>query len=170
MMADTNIIYEHKAFDQTHLSVAHGETKYGQATYAWTDQGLCWFGFGDNTAHISKRFSAVLDVQDQGQPIPDMPIVLYGTDFQRSVWKALLEVPHAQTRTYKDIATAIGKPNAVRAVGTAIGRNPISLYIPCHRIVRSDGNIGHYLWGANLKQKILDAEKINVDGAHSAPS
>jgi AraC family transcriptional regulator of adaptative response/methylated-DNA-[protein]-cysteine methyltransferase len=84
---------------------------------------------------------------------------LKGTDFQRSVWTALLEVPHGATTSYAAIASAIGKPKAVRAVGTAVGANPVSLLIPCHRVLRSDGTIGGYRWGVDRKQAILDAEQ-----------
>ena len=85
-----------------------------------------------------------------------------GTPFQQSVWKALQEIPEGETRTYAQIADAIGKPKAVRAVGTAIGANPIAYLIPCHRVVRTDGGLGGYRWGLALKQQMLQAERVGI--------
>ena len=85
-----------------------------------------------------------------------------GTPFQESVWKALLEIPKGETRTYAQIADAIGSPKAVRAVGTAIGANPIAYLIPCHRVVRADGGLGGYRWGLAIKQKMLQTEGVNI--------
>ncbi|MDP4840529.1 MAG: methylated-DNA--[protein]-cysteine S-methyltransferase [Alphaproteobacteria bacterium] len=82
-----------------------------------------------------------------------------GTKFQHDVWKALEGIPRGETRSYSDVARAIGRPRAVRAVGTAIGHNPISLLIPCHRVLYSNGAIGNYRWGSALKKKLLDYEK-----------
>jgi len=85
---------------------------------------------------------------------------LYGTAFQLKVWQALLKIPEGQTTTYADIAKAINKPKAIRAVGTAIGKNPISILIPCHRVLRTDGGIGGYAWGIDIKKKLLEFEMI----------
>lgn len=85
-----------------------------------------------------------------------------GTSFQQLVWKALQEIPAGETRTYAQIANAIGKPKAVRAVGTAIRANPIAYLIPCHRVVRTDGGFGGYRWGLEIKQKMLRAEGVNL--------
>lgn len=85
-----------------------------------------------------------------------------GTSFQQSVWKALLDIPQGETRTYAQIADAIGRPKAVRAVGTAIGANPIAYLIPCHRVVRADGGLGGYRWGLAIKQKMLQTEGVNI--------
>lgn len=93
--------------------------------------------------------------------IPEL--VLTGTEFQKSVWKALLEIPVGKTVTYTQIATAIGRPKAVRAVGTAIGANPIAILIPCHRVVRTDGNLGGYRWGIDLKKEILRNEGCIIE-------
>jgi len=89
-----------------------------------------------------------------------IPLNPQGTSFQQSVWKALQEIPAGETRTYAWIADAIGKPKAVRAVGTAIGANPIAYVIPCHRVVRSGGGLGGYRWGLPIKQKMLQSEGI----------
>lgn len=86
-------------------------------------------------------------------------LCLDGTDFQKSVWRALLDVPGGQTASYAAIAEKIGRPRALRAVGSAVGANPVSLLLPCHRIVRSDGQLGNYRWGMDRKQGLLDAEQ-----------
>ena len=83
---------------------------------------------------------------------------LGGTDFQKSVWKALLEIPYGQTSSYKQIANLIGNPKAMRAVGTACGNNPFLIIIPCHRIVKSDGSLGGFAYGSEVKKKLLKLE------------
>lgn len=83
---------------------------------------------------------------------------LGGTDFQKSVWKALLEIPYGQTSSYKQIANLIGNPKAVRAIGTACGNNPFLIIIPCHRIVKSDGSLGGFAYGSEIKKKLLKLE------------
>lgn len=85
-------------------------------------------------------------------------ILLFGTEFQKKVWNALLKIPFGQTCTYQQIAKQIQNPKATRAVGTAIGSNSIALLIPCHRVIPSAGGVGQYHWGTDLKKKILDYE------------
>jgi AraC family transcriptional regulator of adaptative response/methylated-DNA-[protein]-cysteine methyltransferase len=87
-----------------------------------------------------------------------LPLDILGTVFQQRVWAQLRRIPRGETRTYKDIATAIGAPKAVRAVGSACGANPVALVIPCHRALRSDGGLGGYAWGVNRKQSLLQLE------------
>lgn len=82
-----------------------------------------------------------------------------GTDFQKSVWKALNQIPFGETVSYKAIAERIGNPKANRAVGTAVGANPISVIIPCHRVIQASGTAGNYRWGADRKLRLLDAEQ-----------
>ena len=89
----------------------------------------------------------------------DLPLDLRGTTFQRTVWKALCEIPYGATRTYADVARAVGNPNAVRAVGTANGANPIPLVVPCHRVVASGGKLGGYGGGLDLKRRLLAMEQ-----------
>ena len=85
---------------------------------------------------------------------------LEGTNFQRTVWKEISKIPFGETRTYKDLAIAIGKPNSSRAVANACGKNPYPVIIPCHRVIRSDGKLGGYsgVGGIKRKQKLLDME------------
>jgi AraC family transcriptional regulator, regulatory protein of adaptative response / methylated-DNA-[protein]-cysteine methyltransferase len=87
---------------------------------------------------------------------------LMGTKFQLEVWDALLQIPFASTITYGSIAQKIGKPKAFRAVGTAVGHNPIFILIPCHRVLPATGKIGDYLWGSALKETILKWEKAQI--------
>jgi len=79
--------------------------------------------------------------------------------FQRRVWDELRRIPRGETRTYQEIARAIGAPAAVRAVGSACGANPVALVVPCHRAVRTDGGLGGYAWGLKRKKKLLALEK-----------
>ena len=85
-----------------------------------------------------------------------------GTPFQKEVWQALLNIPLKETTSYGKIAEGVGRPKASRAVGTAIGSNPISLIIPCHRVITSNGKLGGYRWNVDRKQRILDWEKENI--------
>jgi len=83
-----------------------------------------------------------------------------GTPFQKKVWKELLKIPSGQTVSYRDIARRIGHPKAFRAVGNAVGKNPLPITIPCHRVIRCDGKIGGYSGGAGKKRRLLAREKI----------
>ncbi len=88
----------------------------------------------------------------------DLPLETNGTQFQRAVWEAIYKISFGEVCTYKDIAIEIGHPNAYRAVGTAIGRNPISIVIPCHRVIGSDGGLAGFAGGLNRKRILLDIE------------
>jgi len=88
----------------------------------------------------------------------DFPLDLRGTDFQVACWRALLAIPCSETRTYADIARAIHKPNAFRAVGMANNRNPIAIVVPCHRVIASDGSLCGYGGGLDIKRKLLELE------------
>jgi len=83
---------------------------------------------------------------------------LPGTAFQKQVWLQVALIPHGETMSYGDIAKRIGRPKAVRAVGTAVGKNPVPLVIPCHRVVPSSGGIGNYHYGSDMKQSLLNLE------------
>jgi methylated-DNA-[protein]-cysteine S-methyltransferase len=88
----------------------------------------------------------------------NLPLDLRGTDFQKSCWRELLRIPYGETRTYADIARAIGKPNAFRAVGMANHDNPIAIIVPCHRVLASNGGLCGYGGGLDIKQKLLELE------------
>lgn len=89
----------------------------------------------------------------------DLPLGLTGTSFQREVWKKLLEIPFGETISYKTLASGVGRPGASRAVGTANGQNSIPLIIPCHRVISSDGSLGGYSGGLEIKKALLAKEK-----------
>lgn len=92
----------------------------------------------------------------------DFPYVLRGTEFQRKVWKALREIPYGRTRTYGEVAAAVGNPKAARAVGMANHNNPVLLAVPCHRVVGADGSLTGYGAGLDMKEALLRLEKQNV--------
>ena len=88
----------------------------------------------------------------------DLPLRLYGTDFQAVVWRALREIPYGETRSYADVARRIGRPTAVRAVGHANGQNPLAIVVPCHRVIGADGSLTGYAGGLELKRALLELE------------
>ena len=157
----------------------------GYLLVATTNKGICAVKLGDEAddlerilinefhqAHIVRDdhtqkdwVQAILDLIAGGEPHLDLPLDVRGTAFQKQVWQALQKIPYGETRTYAEIAGDIGKPQAVRAVGSACGANPIALIVPCHRVLRSDGSLGGYHWGIERKQKLLAQElKLRKDG------
>ncbi|MBP2474447.1 methylated-DNA-[protein]-cysteine S-methyltransferase [Crossiella equi] len=96
----------------------------------------------------------------------DLPMSLHGTEFQRSVWQLLLEIPYGETATYGELAQRLGKPNAARAVGLANGKNPVSIIVPCHRVIGSTGDLTGYGGGLATKRRLLDFER----GAGTGPA
>ena len=92
-----------------------------------------------------------------------MPCVPQGTDFQKRVWEALIQIPYGETRTYKEIAAAAGNPKASRAVGMANNRNPIPIIIPCHRVIGTNGSLTGYAGGLKVKEYLLKLERENCD-------
>ena len=109
---------------------------------------------------LTNRAAAQIDEYLSGKRREfDVPLKPHGTDFQQSVWKALQEIPYGETRSYKQVAEAIGNPDASRAVGMANNKNPIWVMIPCHRVIGADGSLTGYGGGMDMKQKLLDVEK-----------
>lgn len=159
---------------------AFTETSLGEVLIASDEQGLCFMGFTEeNRAEaledLERRIKPASLVEDKSdQWITQvhawlsagmigehhLPLSLHGTPFQVAVWKALLEIPYGTVVSYQAIARAIGRPKAVRAVGTAIGRNNLSILIPCHRVLTTSGGIGGYRWGIARKQRLLEQEGI----------
>jgi AraC family transcriptional regulator of adaptative response/methylated-DNA-[protein]-cysteine methyltransferase len=92
----------------------------------------------------------------------DLPLDVRATAFQRRVWEALRRIPYGTTRSYAEIARAIGKPSATRAVARACATNPAALVIPCHRVVRADGGLGGYRWGVARKRALLEQERADT--------
>jgi len=105
----------------------------------------------------------ILSYLEKGVPLNDAEVaILRGTEFQKSVWRAALNIPYGKTRSYGWIAEKIKKPDASRAVGNALGENPVPLFIPCHRVVRSDGAMGGFTGGCNIKERLLSIEARGI--------
>ena len=160
------------------ISAGFHDSPFGEALIATTDRGVAGLTFHDGnrkaalrdlaarwpnatieerprvTASIASRVFSALEIRDPEGLVP-LGLLVRGTNFQVKVWRALLQIPVGSVATYEDIATAIGAPSAVRAVGTAIGRNPVAFLIPCHRVIRTTGAIGGYRWGLPRKRAML---------------
>jgi len=149
----------------------------GRLTCVAGPRGICLLlhgtQAGDDEALIREEFPhAILERDDramrdvmralqtiaQGKQAPELPVDVTGTAFQARVWAALREIPFGETRSYADIAEEIGEPAAIRAVGSACGANRVPLTIPCHRVVRTDGSLGGFGWGLEVKEHLLDVE------------
>ena len=150
-----------------------------------TDRGVCKVSLGDQPGPLIDDLSAEFDNaerlrDDDGlgfwverivaylegwQPDINLPLDLRATAFQLKVWRELQAIPLGETRSYSEIAVAIGQPSASRAVANACARNPVALLIPCHRIIRADSSLGGYRWGIERKRALLDIEKRSLDTA-----
>jgi len=150
----------------------------GQLLVAATERGLCRISFGDNATTLERalraEFPAAAIAPDDGTlkawvaritahldgraPRIDLPLDVRATAFQRRVWEALQRIPYGSTRSYSAIARDIGKPTAARAVARACATNPVAIVVPCHRVVREDGELGGYRWGLKRKQALLARE------------
>ena len=146
----------------------------GPMLVAATAKGICRLSFDEGEEALVTRFPNATIIADDGtiadlvegalravrypQAMPDLPLDVAGTAFQQAVWQELRRIPPGETRSYAAIAAAVGKSGAVRAAGSANGANPVSVLIPCHRVVRSDGSLGGYAYGLDRKQQLLDAE------------
>jgi AraC family transcriptional regulator of adaptative response/methylated-DNA-[protein]-cysteine methyltransferase len=147
-----------------------------------TDRGLCGLAFAAETgpdaamADLRRRWPKASFVEDPEALAPDVRAAfaqkgethlhLIGAPFQIKVWEALLAVPSGHVTSYSEIASAIGTPKAVRAVGTAVGRNPVSWLIPCHRALRKSGELGGYHWGLPVKRALLAWEAARADSSN----
>ena len=164
------------------ISWAVVETPFGQGFIAETEKGICMLAFSDDTGRSLEQLKteypqAVFEnnLGKNGQrvkhyfttweiPKDKIGLDIKGTPFQIQVWKALLQIPAAQHVAYQDIARAIKKPKALRAVGTAIGKNPVAYLIPCHRVINANGESGKYHWGSSRKVAINGYERIHFEG------
>lgn len=155
------------------IRFAIADSQLGPLLVAATDKGICSLNFDDDEQRLRARFPNATILPDDGTIAPlvhkamavvrspaahDLPIDVQGTAFQEKVWRELRKIPLGETRSYADIAAAIGDPNATRAVGTANGSNPVAVLVPCHRVIRSDGSLGGYAGGLDRKRKLLAAE------------
>ena len=157
----------------------------GPLLVAATDKGICRLTFDEGETALRSRFpnaelqpadrvmtslvAEVLRAVEAPAAMPDLPIDVAGTAFQEAVWAELRKIPCGETRSYADIAAAVGQPGAVRAVGTANGSNPVAVLVPCHRVIRSDGSLGGYAGGLDRKRKLLAAEGAMGQGSFELP-
>ncbi len=162
----------------------------GRLLVAATARGLCAVRLGDDggvleaglrdefpaariardDAGLGRWVSALVAHLDGRRPHLDLPIDVRATAFQRLVWEALRAIPYGATRSYGEIARAIGRPTATRAVARACATNPVAVVVPCHRVVRADGGLGGYRWGVGRKRALIDSERAasNPRGADTA--
>lgn len=156
-------------------------TLFGRTLFASTPKGICQISFEDDEMEAVARLqesypnaeyqqetdefqqAAMALLNGSRSSLKPLPLHLRGTPFQVNVWEALLKIPEGSTSTYGTLARSIGKPGAARAVGTAIGQNPVAWVIPCHRVLRSTGAIGGYRWGTPRKRAMLVREQICAD-------
>ncbi len=110
------------------------------------------------TKLISQTANEIKEYLDGNKKSFSIPIKIEGTDFQKKVWQEVLKIPYGETRSYKDIAININNSKAYRAVGTAIKNNPIPIIIPCHRVIKSNKDIGNYAYGIDIKKELLNLE------------
>ena len=169
------------------LTVTYGyqPTPLGAVMIGQTGRGICYLGFlvnqdrnvpfqkmkrylpeaefiNDNRA-VAETAEAIMQIwAGHGDTRHKLKLDLHGTNMQIQVWQALLRIPLGQTKTYQEVAQQIGKPGAARAVGNAVGANPVSLLIPCHRVIRGTGIIDNYGWGSPRKKLILGLEAEHV--------
>jgi AraC family transcriptional regulator, regulatory protein of adaptative response / methylated-DNA-[protein]-cysteine methyltransferase len=162
----------------TTIHFAIGQCSLGAALVAETTRGVCAILLGESPQALIReleqrfprsqlvgddpalesRVAMVVSLVDNPTASVSLPLDIQGTAFQRKVWQALQKIPPGETRTYSQIADAIGSPQSVRAVGSACGANPVAVAVPCHRVIRNDGALGGYRWGLQRKQALLDKE------------
>ncbi len=165
-----------------HITYTIVDCPLGRLLVAATEKGICAVSLGDSDAILEaalkeeypaaeirrdgdvldRWINAILDYLRGKQPNLDLPLDVQATAFQWRIWQALQAIPYGSTRSYSEIARAVGEPKAARAVARACATNPAALVIPCHRVVREDGNIGGYRWGAERKRRLLAQEKEHI--------
>lgn len=163
------------------ISYTIAASPLGRLLVAVTERGVCAVRMADNDAELEKSLAdefphaqinrddsalresvqKILNHLEKNEPRLDLPLDIKATAFQRQVWEQLRAIPYGETVSYSDVAKALGKPGAVRAVGRACATNPVALVIPCHRVVREDKTLGGYRWGLDRKQKLLEHERRN---------
>lgn len=151
----------------------------GRVILAATAKGICWLSFGDTDEEMESALRAEFPKATVGRadaalkpwmtelrhhfagerPHLDLPLDVRATAFQRRVWDALLAIPYGETRSYKEVAEAIGEPNAFRAVARACATNPVAVVVPCHRVIGTDGKLHGYAGGLHRKKKLLEGER-----------
>lgn len=163
------------------INYSFAESIFGNIAVASTSKGICHMAFYEdekqaletlkarfpNASFIRKldmiQQNALFIFQNDWSKLNEIKLHLKGTDFQLKVWETLLKIPMGQLSTYGSIAQQIEKPNASRAVGTAIGSNPVAFLIPCHRVIQSTGALGGYMWGTTRKTAIIGWEGVQAN-------
>src|SRR5688500_7459072 len=165
------------------INYSYAESPFGNIIVASTSKGICYMAFADDEKKAftdlqkhfpNAHFKQMVDLIQQNalyifthdwEKLHQVKLHLKGTDFQLKVWETLLKIPMGQLSTYGSIAEKIQNPAASRAVGTAIGSNPVAFLIPCHRVIQSGGTVGGYMWGANRKTAIIgwEAAKTSLE-------
>jgi AraC family transcriptional regulator of adaptative response/methylated-DNA-[protein]-cysteine methyltransferase len=163
------------------INFSFAESPFGNIIVASTQKGVCFMAFAEDeqtgfedlkhkfpNAAFSRKLdlaqqNALFIFQNDWSKLSEIKLHLKGTDFQLKVWETLLKIPMGQLSTYGSIAQKIEKPNASRAVGTAIGSNPVAFLIPCHRVIQSSGIFGGYMWGNTRKTAIIGWEGAQIN-------
>ena len=161
------------------IAYALAGSPLGRLLVAATERGICFVGLGERDAQLAaalrREFPAAEEIRRDdaalgaavaallaylagAEPHVDLPLDIRATAFQRRVWEELRRIPPGETRSYAEVARAVGKPAAQRAVGRACATNPVALVVPCHRVVREDGGLGGYAWGIERKRALLERE------------
>jgi AraC family transcriptional regulator, regulatory protein of adaptative response / methylated-DNA-[protein]-cysteine methyltransferase len=152
-------------------------TSLGAMLVAATDKGVCRLSFNEGVDALATRFphaelveggeafstllaDVIAAVEAPGLRADHIPLDVQGTAFQEAVWTALRAIPAGETRSYAQLAASVGRPKAVRAAGSANGANNVSVLIPCHRVIRTDGSLGGYAYGLEIKRKLLEKEGV----------
>ena len=162
------------------INYSYAESPFGNIIVASTPKGICYMAFAENeetaTAYLKAHFpnadfkqklnliqqNALYIFTHDWDKLNQIKLHLKGTDFQLKVWETLLKIPMGNLSTYGQIAGEIQNPKASRAVGTAIGSNPVAFLIPCHRVIQSSGHFGGYMWGTTRKTAIIGWEAAQM--------
>jgi AraC family transcriptional regulator of adaptative response/methylated-DNA-[protein]-cysteine methyltransferase len=164
------------------INYSFAESPFGNIVVASTRKGICYMAFADDKAEAlngletqfpNAQYTQMVDVAQQNalfiftkdwSQLSAIKLHLKGTSFQLKVWEALLNIPMGRLTTYSSVAAAIEQPDASRAVGSAVGDNPVAFLIPCHRVIKSTGETGQYHWGATRKSAMIgwEAAKVNL--------
>ena len=169
------------------INYSFAESPFGNMIVASTQKGICYMAFNEDEQqglrNLKSKFpnalfhqkldliqqNALFIFQNDWSKLNEIKLHLKGTEFQLKVWETLLKIPKGQLATYGSIAQKIKKPNASRAVGTAIGSNPVAFLIPCHRVIQSSGNFGGYMWGNTRKTAIIGWEAAHSESLTPNP-
>jgi len=159
----------------------YADSLFGRLLIASTSKGICYMAFADDEAVAMKELNRLFPnatylheadeyqaqalevISGTGKDIGEIKLHLKATPFQLRVWELLLRIPQGQACSYGQLAQAMGQPRAARAVGTAVGDNPVAFLIPCHRVIRSSGIVGDYHWGSDRKMALLGWESVRAD-------